>query len=339
MIGGEHYLKLSKANDGFATLFHELSNHSVFYATGRDAIFGIVSHLSPRRLWVPNYLCKSIYDAVTVTGSEIRAYEVDVNLNASMQWLDHVCPGDAVLVLHYFGEVQRQLLDRLDGTGAIRISDATHLLMSPTAWSLALDHSDWVFGSLRKSGPFPDGGFLMSRHARPPEPSMGPRSGFWVKRAAALLSRGASSLFNFMDDENFRLFQEAELELDQDVARPHAMSFLSRGLLESLPLGSSRASVKQNFDILLSAVPGFLIHPISFRAVSPYFPCCFRDQHHRDRVRGRLAEKRMFLPIHWPTSFLDIPHPLSDRILSIPCDGRYQASDMMNVGETLRRLS
>lgn len=253
-----------------------------------------------------------------------------------MAWAQEIHPGDAVLAIHYFGAMQNDLLSTIRDHGAIGVSDSTHLLFSESAWQESLHESDWVIGSLRKSGPFPDGAFCIGTKATPPKATMAYRKDFWIPRAAALLSRGASASQGFLDDENFLIFREAEETLDGSPAGPHAMSFLSQGLLGFLPLTTQRDVAARHNRYLLELLPTSLIHPAAKNAVSPFFPCVFTTREERDSVRDTLARQRIFLPVHWDTSFMVTPHLLSDRIMSIPCDGRYDETDLAEIVHLMR---
>ena len=64
----------------------------------------------------------------------------------------------------------------------------------------------------------------------------------------------------------------------------------------------------------------------------------------RDRVRRKLAERRIYCPVHWPLStevsrhrFPDASH-LATHCLTLPVDQRYDVSDMWKIGRALMEI-
>jgi hypothetical protein len=197
-------------------------------------------------------------------------------------------------------------------------------------------HSDFLIASLRKSGPFPDGGFVSSLAHRPVEPTLGIREEFFALRAAGLLSRGFSATADFADDENFILLKRAEELLDASGAAGHRCSYLTQRLLHTVSVADAAAGIHRNAAVLAAGLADVCIVPAPGDRISPYFPCIFRDREQRDAVRSRLASRKCHFPVHWPAAGLPSPSPLADRCLSIPCDARYGESDMHTVLETIR---
>jgi dTDP-4-amino-4,6-dideoxygalactose transaminase len=63
----------------------------------------------------------------------------------------------------------------------------------------------------------------------------------------------------------------------------------------------------------------------------------------RDRVAAQLRDEGIYAPIHWglqdfvPQAFMEA-HALSKNILTLPCDHRYDKSEMQYIIETIRRI-
>ena len=69
-------------------------------------------------------------------------------------------------------------------------------------------------------------------------------------------------------------------------------------------------------------------------AVSVFFPILLEHEA-RDKIKAVLAGQRIYCPVHWDTAFLDTPHPVSQKILSIPCDARYTKGEMKYVATVI----
>lgn len=68
-----------------------------------------------------------------------------------------------MLVMHYFGVTNSSLIARTKSLGIAVISDVTHILLNRKQMKLLSKESDYLMASLRKSGTFPDGGFILNQ--------------------------------------------------------------------------------------------------------------------------------------------------------------------------------
>uniref|UniRef100_A0A7V4NEX4 Uncharacterized protein n=1 Tax=Fervidobacterium pennivorans TaxID=93466 RepID=A0A7V4NEX4_FERPE len=311
-IGGEHYLTpefLTYKDKNVYDFIISRYNNVSFYATGRDAIFRIVEVVRDRILWLPDFLCESIYKPLKKSGVAVKFYHVKDDFRD--QGTDKVRKTDFVYIINYFGLVDEALF-RFENT----IVDITH--------SFIIFDNDFNYTgkisicSLRKLLPIPDGA-LLAGYVKI-EPTYEIRQSFVEKRTFGLLSRYYSYLNKFSSDENFYVLKEAEKLLDQSGTYGYSMSYLSQNLLKCVDFQQIAQKTKENYDYLKMKLkkhyPGF----------SQYFPVVFSSREERDNARQKLGKKGIFCPVHWDTSFLGVSNDLSDRIMSIPCDYRYGVS-------------
>ena len=237
--------------------------------------------------------------------------------------------------MHYFGVTNERLMRRAKSLGMKVISDVTHMLFNQDQMRLIGTQSDYLVASLRKSGPFPDGGFVSSCHYPVPMPSSEIREEFFALRAAGLLSRGFSAKRHFNNDENFHMLQKAERLIDQSPVRDHACSYYTRELLRTISVEENATQIIRNITTLSTLLQGGCGTVNSQANPSPYYLCLFKNQDERDAVRDQLASNQYYCPIHWDTRRLPTPSPLSGHILSIPCDSRYRETDMEAVAEAI----
>lgn len=336
MIGGEYYFQapepsLNSLEKELTSLFSKLS----YFSTGRDALFSLFSVLEINQIWLPNFLCNSVWSSVRQTGKQIRFYEVNNSLHGAHDWIANIQPNDAVLVIHFFGVPDLALLKRLRQSNTLLISDITHMLFNAEGLSEVVKGSDFSIASLRKSGPFPDGAFCGSNGHLVPVASEPSRLDFWSLRAAAMLSRGYSAKLGFLDDENFLMFRQAEAALDNSPAGKNRMSFLNARVMAATDFASQRTVVAENAAMLAARLERACELPANGYGISQYFICKFSNRRRRDAVRNALGAKCIYCPVHWDTSFLPQPHKLSDELLSIPCDARYNAGDMSKIADNL----
>lgn len=336
MIGGEHFLRVPSQveNSLGEQLVRELGNIA-FFATGRDALATLLASLPELTVHLPDLICSSIHDACRAAGKAREIYRIGTDfVNFSDLEVTRRVP-TIVFVMHYFGVCNDSLIQHAKDAGLTVISDVTHLLFDINGLTKIARDSDFLIASLRKSGPFPDCGFVSSLKHRPVEPGRGMREEFFTLRAAGLLSRGFSALENFANDENFHLLKKAEGLLEASEPADYACSHLSRQLALTISVPASVTAIRRNVAILADGMRRHCIVPRVENLLTPYFPCIFDSSEQRDSVRSVLASNSYFFPIHWPTLGLPVPSLLSNLILSIPCDARYDERVMQSILEII----
>jgi hypothetical protein len=328
MIGGEHYLRVpAPVDDSMAEMLARRVGPATLFASGRDALYALLATLPEKVVLLPDLICRSVFDACTAAGKDVAFYETGFELDASgMSRLPR--RGECVVVMHYFGKANLRLLEDATASGARVLSDVTHMLLAPESLEAIATASAFVFASLRKSGPFPDGGFVASRHF-PAVQATGPvRDDFAAYRAAGVLSRGFSARLDFPDDENLRWTRTAESILDASAPANRRASFITHELLRTIAMGDAAARNRGNMEVLSAALRDACRCFSTADAPSPYFFCTFATKPQRDHVRSELARHRYYFPVHWDTSWQAQGHLFSDTGLSIPCDGRYGEEQM-----------
>lgn len=326
MIGGEHYIGFPPAVDGsLGDMLAREAGTLAYFSTGRDALFALLSELPASRIYLPDLVCTSVYSSCRAADKEILFYPINSDFSHAPFAPE---PGSCVLVMHYFGMPNHVLVDVARKHDALVVSDVTHMLFNREHLVRLAQNSDYMTASLRKSGPFPDGGFLSSRSRSVPEPTLPLREEFFSLRTAGLLSRGAAANQQFANDENFFLLRKAEGLIDQSLPGNYQCSYLSRQLLLTVSLQHAASAIKVNMAALATMLEGVCQTPNAGSDPSPYFPCVFRDPEQRDRVRSALSAHKYFCPVHWPTAAHPVSSALSDVCLSIPCDARYTEADM-----------
>jgi hypothetical protein len=337
MIGGEHYFRSLCAVPGsMGHVLHKNVGVPSFFATGRDALFTLLRSLPLHTIYLPDLMCISVYEACRAAGKQVKTYRVSSDLITCDVPPQGNRRQEGLLVMHYFGIRNSGLVAEAKRKGMHVISDVTHMLFNERQLAAISDQSDYLIASLRKSGPFPDGGFISSKYHSVAAPSMPIRMDFYSLRAAGLLSRAFSAAEDFIDDENFVLLRRAEEIIDQSEPGDYQCSYLSRRLLYTVDMQDSVRKMKNNIAVLISALNGLCKSVNTADAPSPYFFCLFEDREDRDKVRSRLAGERIFCPIHWDTSQMPESSPLSEVSLSVPCDSRYDETEMQRIANIVR---
>lgn len=333
MIGGEHFFAIpGNVEQSIGNLLSTKLGDISFFSTGRDALKSLLHTLPDKLIYLPDLTCSSITNACRASSLEIHNYEISDNYCAPNQEFTFEKAG-SVFVIHYFGKYNSHLVNRAKTNGHIVISDVTHLLFDRIALCRAAEESDYLIASLRKSGPFPDGGFISSTKCTVVKPKKSIREDFFTYRTAGLLSRGFSAANNFASDENFVLLKKAEELLDNSDPSDYSCSDLSISLLNTISIPVSAEKIHKNVSVLLKALS--IVSTISVvmndEEISPYFPILLPSSEQRDSVRSHLAAHQYYFPVHWLESGLPKASNLSQISLSIPCDARYNEEDMQDI--------
>jgi hypothetical protein len=335
-VGGEFHLPVETPRP-----FHPWPRPAIWYALGRHAFEELGRMLRVRTLWLPDYFCHEV-----AVGWEqlvqVRTYEDDPRWEEPRWETLEARRGELVLAVNYFGAGRGSSWEeRRAASEWTLVEDHSHDPFCPWATGST---ADYVFSSLRKTLPVPDGGILWSPRDLdlPPQPR-GSAEGSELKLAAMLLkgrylSNGGEEL-----KERFRRLQlEGEELLAQSpvaAASPAAREAVIGGA--PLPWRSARSD---NALQLLGLLAGLQVaEPLFDEWPAGAAPLgvvlVFESGTARDSVREFLREHDVYCPVHWtiarPAS--ERVRDLASRVLTIPTDWRYSAADLERVAALVRQ--
>jgi dTDP-4-amino-4,6-dideoxygalactose transaminase len=308
---------------------------ALWTVNGRSAIRVLSHALRPRQVWVPSYLCDAVLVGLSDPGAA-RFYEVSADLAvAGGAWLDEVRAGDLVVMIDYFGFPARpDLVAAVRGRGACVLEDACQALLTEGVGQEA----DFVVFSPRKFVGVPDGGLLVQTGARPlPVVDLAlPPPAWWREARAATEGRRDFDRGSGGRDW-FPAFQRAEREAPSGA---YAASELTRSILcgaVDWPGVSERR--RANWGILAAALGDVAVFPVLPAGVVPLgFPV---RTPLRDAVRDALFAHEIYPPVHWPLVGV-VPgrfagsHRLAAEIMTLPCDQRYEGTEMERMATLVR---
>jgi hypothetical protein len=303
--------------------------HRLDFWNARAALAHLLAVLGTRRVWLPAYVCDEVAGAAARDGREVGFYPVGGDLVPDGQTLAReLRAGDAVLGVDYFGARSLTLPEL-----APRFRDVTWIQDRAQAlWPDPAPWGDYIIYSLRKVVGAPDGGVLVSRGGRVPPPRWS--ADIDTSRLEPGRLRAADPLG--LDNETwFPAYRAAEAAMTAD---PVPISEVSRGVADALDTGALVQRRRRNAEALLGRVgEATLFLAQRLLAGSPLgVPVLTTDA---AVVAARMAQARVFCARHWadlPSPAADFPaeHDLSRRLLTLPCDHRYDEADMARVAET-----
>jgi hypothetical protein len=257
-------------------------------------------------------------------------------------------PGDALLVVNYFGLAACQPVSAWQERGAEVIEDHTHDPWSPWATT---SQADWCVASLRKTLPLPDGGVLWSpsHHPLPPETALTETHyRLSLEKYAAMALKAFYLGGGAIGKDVFRgLMTSTEQRLG--TGEPSGISPISAALLGTFPIGAWRARRRANYDAFCRALgdqPDWVtvMTPVG-EGACPFAVVLLVDSSARqEHLRRRLIENRVYPAVLWPlsdpvvTPIPDAHVRLSRQLLVVHCDMRYDETDMAEAARLVRSL-
>lgn len=289
--------------------------HVAAFSSARSALAALLRQRRPKRLWLPAYICQTVLDGAA--GWPVEWYAVDGALNVISPVFE---PGDAILVVDYFGRA----VSFEAPEGVLVIEDRAQALDPgvPT-------FGDVVLYSPRKLLGVGDGGLLASNQPLP-QPDEPPADGLWDANDAR--AQDPDGLNPGAWRPAF-IAREAGFEPDY-----RAMTARTETALRGLDPAAEIAARRANWSVLAEGLGDIALWPVNRAEFAPLaYPIVVEDA---AALAAHLADQRIWAPRHWadlpsPASF-SAAHDLSRRCLSLPLDGRYGPEDMARIVEAVR---
>jgi dTDP-4-amino-4,6-dideoxygalactose transaminase len=328
LIGGFFELDIpSSPHGGLWALWDVEPGPTFAFANARSAFAALITALMPVRVWLPAYICRELAEAVPT--DKLAFYPVDDNLTPDVPILAASArAGDIVLAVNFFGRPPApEFIAFADERSDLCVVEdcAQSIGTGGAAWG------HWRLYSPRKLVGVPDGGLLVATR-------LGARA--CVETVAAFdVGVFGPALRRFEDDAEMEsvTWHAANQERERRIAVSRTrMSRLSRRLLELLDPGPIIRRRKENFAVLQQRLS--VLAFMRDRA-PPYVPFGFpirvpRDR--RDATVAALATRGIFAARHWcdlpsPAEIFAREHGLAQELITLPCDQRYEANDMLRV--------
>jgi hypothetical protein len=248
---------------------------------------------------------------------------------------------EAVVIVNFFGcRTGRDYAAFYERPAAV-IEDHTH---DPWSDWAASSRAQFVFASLRKTLPVPDGGAVWSpADASLPAPPAGVAQAASVMASGMALKRDYLAGADIAKDTFLSAFREAESRFRAELEP--GVSESTRELIGGFPVRRWRDRRRRNHALLAKAVTGYEMLPAAAEGACPFsFVILLPDRDSRERLRAYLVGRSIYPAVLWPFEEPDRRWAgervmdISGRILSIHCDGRYGIEDMQKVAATLQRF-
>ena len=328
MIGGEFEIDLNKRSDRFIP-----APDTYYYASGRTALYQILKSIAPirRRVWLPDYLCHTIVEAVVKAGYEYSFYELDACFMATTAALESsgFQAGDIVLIINYFGlqdltQVAKGIKDAFPE--ATVIEDDVQAYWAFT--EKGNPYADYRFTSLRKALPVPDGGLVYTKNEMPAASCPNTFAQLKIDAGVMKSNRGKEGI---RDEEYLSLFEEGARLINENYES--VMSPMGQSLFAGVDVDEAKQRRQLNSAYLMNGLAAMGISTLVTIPMdsAPLFIPIYLDN--RDEVRRRMFAHHVFCPVHWPLNGLPLKRgaEMAKHELSLIVDQRYSEIDMETI--------
>lgn len=349
-IGSE--FSLSFNSDYFFKRIESFGSKVSLLRCGRDGLSTIAASIPKGSgiILFPSYCCESMYKPFEVRGWKINFYSIKSDFSSDFSLITSMISKlnpDAILLMNFFG-----LADNTELSMKIKhrypkikiVEDITHSLFDINL--ARLQDVDYYVGSIRKWFGITDGALLISSNA---DVCSVP---FVENEFVRLRTLGLSLKENYIHSYDKGLkakfrsyFSDAESTIDS-CESVYGISPLSKEKLISTDFGPLKDKRKQNATFLLSLLkqntkirlPKNIIKVLD---KTPFSIPILIDN--RDFIQKELANQGIYCPLLWPLNsdsrkVCNFATELEKKMLSVPIDQRYNATDMIQMYEVLNSV-
>lgn len=297
-------------------------DEAIGYRSARSALASIFAVNRPAAVWVPNFICSAVTDALRSRDIDIRRYALSKSLGLTEQTT--LAQDELLLCVDYFGINAAEIDRAIARFGHDRvIVDASQALFHSHRTGCTTIYSP------RKFLGVPDGGLL--RTARMLGERIDPVEADSIARSQHLLYRLSGEI-----DTGYRNFHEAEASLAG--CQSIAMSRLTDAILRSTDIDKVASLRVRNYHYLseLLRMSGMQVQDLPANAVPL---CCPVRCHDAAKLRLRLVTQGIFTPTYWPDAIIPaddrVALSMRDQTVYLPCDQRYGEPELDYVAKTM----
>lgn len=279
--------------------------NGVLLNSGRNALRHIVRQLKIKSIWVPEYTCPVVWDALRAEKCELRFYSIGLDMLPT----EEMSKNDFILYTNYFGCCGAKV-DQL-------ASEHPNLIVDCAQAYHALPKGRASFSSPRKFFGVSDGGiaFGVEDAAYEQDDSSARQRHLIVRK-----EKGASA--------GYPLFQAAEESLiDAPIC---AMSAATAAALRKFDVETAAQKRRENFAFLRERLQTSFSFALADDDVPMVYPYVTEDA----TLRSRLIAQKIYVAKYWP-GLSPAANVLAERITPLPIDQRYGEDDIRGILEKI----
>ena len=308
-IGG--YFELEQYNGS------EYYPHALAVNCGRNAAVMLAVLRDYKKIYLPDFMCSSVKQALIDHNIDYEIYSVSDDLNPFFD--KSLSDNEAIYIVNYYGQLRDKITEYKQKWKNVIFDNAQDFFYSS-------DIVDCIY-TCRKFFGVADGGYVtLSSYCNTQEYNKLPID-FSFDRMRFVLGRfekNASEFYKEASDDN-------HIFIGQPILK---MSKLTHNLMRSIDYESVKRIRTDNFSCLhnrLSAINEFR----AIKLIDGAFMYPLRIKQGND-LRKELQQRKIYVPKLWPdVEHMGIANKLADEIVPLPCDQRYTIDDMEYIADQI----
>jgi len=335
--------------DGYFENLQKYNREMTYLRTGREALLYASCNCKPGKKAVilcPAYSCWSMIAPFEFSGWTVVYYRLNKDLTVDLDYLEQAlkfCNPDAILTMNFYGsattkEVVAKVKAHNDKITVIE--DYSHCTFCFD--KVFNEQVDYYVTSIRKSVGVCDGALVLSKTSTNKAYLGSNAPDFGMLRLGAQVQKRKYAVTKSQDDKRVFLseLKQGETMIDK-LDGIHPISATSLKMLHTLNGEEIAFARKENMKHLwkllegnVEMVPGL---ERSFDGAPFSLPILVDN---RDEVQRKLAQQGVYAPVLWPIddkarNVCDNSAYISDRMLSLPIDQRYNWDDMEDIAKII----
>lgn len=282
--------------------------------TGRNALLYILKTKKIKRLYIPIFLCDSVYKLLKKYNYEYEFYKIredfKPDLNTKFEDTEYL------YIVNYYGQLNDEDILKLKEIYGNIIIDNTH-----SFFQRPLSGIDIIY-NCRKWFGVSDGAYLFTDIFLNEKLE----KDISKSRINHLIGRyeGTASEYYEEFQINDAKFEKLELKL---------MSNLTHNLLKAVDYENIKRMRLKNYEVLATGLKEINLLSLKNDNIPFCYPLYIRNGKY---LRKKLIENKIYIPLLWPNVLEEIEktsveYSYANDILPIPCDQRYSLNDMKYV--------
>lgn len=277
------------------------------------------------KIWIPIYMCQSVFEALKNADIDFKIYNIDRDL---LPVLDGIKENEIVLTTNYYGIMPDAYYEKILSRYKNVIFDNTQAFYA----SPQMRENVYNVYSPRKFFGVPDGAYLISNHSIDIdgyEQDVSYTAALYLLKA---IETGTNAAYgDYLDNEK---------RISDAGARK--MSKLTKHLLGGIDYENTRKVRKRNFEYLNSVLAEFSgFGTLDVFCDPMVYPLLLKSD--ANRIRKKIVENQIYVPQWWKwvldeDDANEYEKYLSENLLPIPIDQRYTLDDMREMSKLILKI-
>ena len=294
----------------------EFHNDCIKLNSARSALKYIIKARNIQTIYLPLLLCDSIYDTCIEENVNVIFYNINEDFKPVLP--EKIEKSAYIYIINYYGRISKQYINKIKRKYKNIILDNVQAFFDKH-----IEDIDTIY-SCRKYFGVPDGAYLYTNKII--KESL--NTSYSSDKMLYILKR-----YEETAEKNYNLFlQNEEMIGKEDI---EYMSRVTNNILKSIDYFGVKRIREKNYKYLNSKLSKYNIIKLKSKPNGPYmYPFCIKNG---AEIRKKLQKDHLYIPKLWPyfekNSNIDESQEIimADNILPIPCDQRYNISDMKKI--------